>query len=763
MQAESRRMEIILNTVNTANKPQKNLKQRLNVLFEKISADFKPLDSDKQKVFISGGFAAKTVTICGIGNTIDTAFKNAVDKFLKYFRDNFEKKGTPAWLILTFVKKEYNITLDEFCADFVSEKSSVDGFSFDGLYQFAFLKHECSGFQMLDLSDGKAKIYDAGVTGFLRAKGVIDKKINFSSKGLTEILAFECAEVCEATEKFNVSFINFTESNKTKYEGFEKKISALQRLVLAETDDVQKYKTVFVSVSDAQNRAKVFVANGNNLTEAWDKVTKLAGNYVKAASVSPFWVKADIVTHSEHISYKDFRAELSKRIFGNPGAFGYPYGISFDENFNNAMISEEFNSNNIWNYKRGENDFNMNALAEFFAEKHTKFNAVPEDFIKFKCRGFIIDEHGKTFVLNESDYEYGKRIADLDRQTVSEIITNSVKFLLRNIKPDGSFVYGYVGGNQATLTSYNVLRHAGSSISIMQFYDLQDNKSDEKIVSAIEKANTFLIKQVVYKDENTAFIADGNEIKLGGNGIGIIALSSYSEFFKTNPYNELIIKLANGILEMQENDGSYYHVLNKSDFSEKERTRVVYYDGEATYALCKAYSIFRDEKYLIAAEKAVNYFINNNYEKYIDHWVAYSLNEITKHVHKQEYFDFALKNAMVNLDTIYNRKTPFHTFFEMLTATFNSYRRLLNLCEADGNFSVPVTFDEEYFIKTIKKRADYMLNYFFYPEYAMYMKKPQKIAYVFNVRHWDWRVRIDDIQHFVGGYYEFYKNFEEVK
>jgi hypothetical protein len=40
------------------------------------------------------------------------------------------------------------------------------------------------------------------------------------------------------------------------------------------------------------------------------------------------------------------------------------------------------------------------------------------------------------------------------------------------------------------------------------------------------------------------------------------------------------------------------------------------------------------------------------------------------------------------------------------------------------------------------------------------MKEPQKIAYTFNVRHQNWRVRIDDIQHFLGGYYEFYKHFD---
>jgi rhamnogalacturonyl hydrolase YesR len=169
--------------------------------------------------------------------------------------------------------------------------------------------------------------------------------------------------------------------------------------------------------------------------------------------------------------------------------------------------------------------------------------------------------------------------------------------------------------------------------------------------------------------------------------------------------------LANGILEMQEPDGSYFHVLNASDFSRKERSRTVYYDGEAAYALAKAFALTGEEKYLAAAEKAVRHFIGNNYEAFRDHWVAYSLNEVTKHVQKQEYFDFALKNAQVNLDVIFNQKTPYHTYFELLTATFNTFKRLQNLCDSGKEPHIPDFFDELDFVRTIWKRAVYMQNY----------------------------------------------------
>ena len=71
-------------------------------------------------------------------------------------------------------------------------------------------------------------------------------------------------------------------------------------------------------------------------------------------------------------------------------------------------------------------------------------------------------------------------------------------------------------------------------------------------------------------------------------------------------------------------------------------------------------------------------------------------------------------------------------------------------------------FDLEYFLRTIYKRADHMLCGYFYPEYAMYMANPNSILDTFMVRHDGYRVRIDDVQHNVGGYYLYYMNYDKL-
>ena len=44
----------------------------------------------------------------------------------------------------------------------------------------------------------------------------------------------------------------------------------------------------------------------------------------------------------------------------------------------------------------------------------------------------------------------------------------------------------------------------------------------------------------------------------------------------------------------------------------------------------------------------------------------------------------------------------------------------------------------------------------------MYMANPQRILGTFMVRHEGYRVRIDDVQHNIGGYYLFWKNYDRL-
>ncbi len=512
---------------------------------------------------------------------------------------------------------------------------------------------------------------------------------------------------------------------------------------------------VFLSVCNGDERTKVFTGKGDSFDAAWDDALNQAQDYVSDNTYSPVWVKADVMTEAEAFNTAEFSVELHhfRHEF-------FRYGIAFDSDFNTALLEAELNGAKIL-------DYDAECVDESYLNTYLKkagrdtLASLPDSYILFRCVGWMCDEDNEIYELISEDEDYGRRKVDtIDQDYAEMLVKNASGFLIDQVNKDGSFVYGMYPRFDHDIDNYNIVRHASTLWSLVCQYRMTGNK---ELVDVIDRAIEYLIDEaIIYVGDDRAYLYEekSDEIKLGGCGVAVIALTEYMDAFDSDKYEDVAVKLGNGILTMLDQDtGEYYHVLN-GDCSEKEEFRTVYYDGEATFALCKLYSITGDAKWLDAAQSAVEHFIDADYVQYKDHWVAYSMNEITKYIDDERYYTFALRNAQENLDRIYYRDTTYHTYFELLMSTFELYDRMIeNGIHVDY---LDNGFDLDYFLKTIYKRADHMLNGYFYPEYAMYMENPDRILDTFMVRHDGYRIRIDDVQHNVGGYYLYYKNYDKL-
>ena len=511
---------------------------------------------------------------------------------------------------------------------------------------------------------------------------------------------------------------------------------------------------VFFSVSDGTERAKVYVGIGSDLDSAWQNAIDEAGKFIYENTYNPLWVKADVLCSAEPADYSIFSS------FDSDRENYFRYGLAFNGDLKTALLEEELNTYSIYDYS--EKCINLENLNHYLnlTGKDT-YSSLPTDIMTLNCRGWFCGEGNVVYELGSDGYSKGRRIIDpIDGNYAKQLVLDSSDFLANQLKDDGSFIYGYHPRFDRTLTSYNILRHSGSIWSLVIRYKMT---GDESLIPKIESAIDYAVNNAaVYSDNDTAYLieAKNGEIKLGGAGIFIVALTEYMEALNTDKYLDIAEKLGNGILAMLDTEsGCYTHVLN-SDFSVKEEFRTVYYDGEATFALCRLYGMTKDSKWLDAAKSAVNHFIEADYTQYRDHWIAYAMNEITMYTDDPDYYTFALRNAQVNLERLYNRDRTAPTNLELLMATFELYDRMI----ANG-ISVPYLqngFDLEFFLKTLYSRVDNQLNGYFYPELAMYMDNPQRILNSFMVREDNFRVRIDDTQHNVGGYYLYWLNYDKL-
>lgn len=550
---------------------------------------------------------------------------------------------------------------------------------------------------------------------------------------------------------------------KEKLNILKEKIQQQEELVSENMGDhfgkTPKY-VIFISASDGKSRATVCKGIGNNIETSWKNAIDIFNKRIKSLELVPIWIKADIINDIQSFTYKSFieHVSLIKTNY-------FRDGIAFDSMLNVAFLEQEINANVfIDQNKEGQGKkliwkninfyLKNNLLMKYPIEEQSVQNVYT-----FTTLGFFLDETG-CYELNHEWLNNGRRVIEkIDKDLLYKIIDNASTFLTKQVYEDGKFRYGYFPCFNKEVPEYNILRHASTTYSMIEAFEITKDQSLEK---AIKSALEYLLHQGIeyLPDSNgheRAFVierAHGNEIKLGANAAAILAFSKYTVVFNDNKYLDVMKKLAEGVEYFQDKeDGSYVHVLNYPDLEIKERKRVIYYDGEATFALMRLYGIDQDERWLGIAVKAFDYFLANKYWKHSDHWLSYCSNELIQHRPDSKYVEFNLKNAEGILDFCLTRETTYPTLLELLMATY----KLIKKMKEEGIYPEALeTFSEEKFIAAMEHRVEHQLNGLFFPEVAMYYKVPENILWAFYIRHHSFRARIDDIEHNISGYCNYY-------
>lgn len=555
---------------------------------------------------------------------------------------------------------------------------------------------------------------------------------------------------------FIASALGFTARNNEKQEMFLTKANLLKAEVLTEEtvkalgdEPVESLgNVVFFSVCDGFTRAKVYTGRGEKLSDAWEDAVRSALKDISNDSAEPKWLRVDVVSNA----WPATAASVLKEIDNTSSGFDFN-GLAFDPGFKTALIEGELNGRHIYDYK--EDNISIDRLNEWLEENGQEpLQDIPEHLTGFKCWGWFCDENNDVVTLCRDGADDGRRqVSTLDADYAKNIIDSASSFLLNQVKEDGRFVYGIYPQFDEEIDNYNIVRHSGTIWSLICRYRMFP---DEMLKEKIERTIDYMLSQVRYDDEGAAYLHEAKdyEFKLGGSGLAIVTLTEYMDVFQNEKYREPSIALGEGILKQQDPEkGSYWHILN-NDFSRGEDYRTVYYDGECTFALARLYGLTGEKKWLDAACKAVDYFIAEDYTQYRDHWVAYSLNEVTKYVERQDYYDFALANAANNYERIQGRERTYPTNLELLMSCFETWQRMVDKGMDTGDFDV------KELLNVIIARADRQLSGYFYPELAMYMANPQRILGSFMMRNSKFRVRIDDVQHNIGGFYLYWKNYD---
>ncbi|MBL1227772.1 hypothetical protein IW492_00820 [Enterococcus sp. BWB1-3] len=537
-------------------------------------------------------------------------------------------------------------------------------------------------------------------------------------------------------------------------------LNQLLELFEAHQNSELQATTFILSYGNRSERCYVKEFYGKTFKQSWEKLFL----FYRALPETNEYVRIDLIIEESKTTLEQLIEKIGKIKRNNYITFGFRV-----EGFKKrCFLKEEITSNALFvpdeNHKIGQNLPNLRidiSNYKSYVKRKYRVDDYSLNYLKkssiytFTTQAYFIEEN-KIFELK--DYGFGNHFRVVEEENFQEILDDVIRrgaaYLLEQLKEDGKFIYGYFPCYDKNIRNYNAIRHFSSLYALFEAGELLNNqemikKAYQGLIWGFDYLLDVIDGDSLIKDQ----IGSTVEYKLGAQATAILASAKYTQITGDTQFFNMMRTLAHTIEKrfITENDDTI-HVLDKL-LEVKDRFRIIYYDGEALFSMLRAYELMNEEEIFNICQRMMTHFVDNNYEKYHDHWLSYAVNEFLKHEQKNEYYTFGLKNALSRIDFMENRDTAYPTMLELLVA---AAKMVLKLDNYDKQREV-VSAEE---FTAGKKRIFEVMDYRAYheivtgtmfPEFAMFFQSPEKIQYGFFARHDRFRMRIDDAEHFLSG------------
>ncbi len=225
----------------------------------------------------------------------------------------------------------------------------------------------------------------------------------------------------------------------------------------------------------------------------------------------------------------------------------------------------------------------------------------------------------------------------LTSEALRHAIAISGRYIARETDERGKVTYHYDDRKDRVEGGYNLLRHAGTTYSMLQAYRIS---GDQAVLEGAERAIGYFRRKMKEDTKHPGewFAVEGRRAKLGAIGLGLLM---YVEHAKVAPDRAADIELLRGmgrhIERMMLPSGELVSFYDW-DGKEKSTRKSIFYSGEAILGLVRLHQLTGEQQWLDVAIKASDFLVH-------ERWVALG---IRLHVPPDAW----LLQALVELDRV---------------------------------------------------------------------------------------------------------------
>lgn len=222
---------------------------------------------------------------------------------------------------------------------------------------------------------------------------------------------------------------------------------------------------------------------------------------------------------------------------------------------------------------------------------------------------------------------------NIDPRQLASAIQRSARYLGQACDTEGKFVYRInLAPHVKVSPRYNILRHAGSIYAMAMYLD---QHPDKRVQAAMIRAGRFLKSTAmgpvpdrpdllaVWSEPQLNLSSQARQAKLGGTGLGLVALISIEKIAPGETSVAHLRKLGRFLCYMQKTNGSFYSKYIPAEGGRWEKWSSLYYPGEAALGLLMLYELDPSPRWLKAAVRALTYLARKRAAKTeveADHW-----------------------------------------------------------------------------------------------------------------------------------------------